>query len=97
MDVSAYHWEKNDRAMRAGEQIVWNDSIAKVQAARYSLFFRVFNEFPKVITGVTFWGVTDNYSWLNNYPVRGRKNYPLLFDKFYQEKPAFHAVIDSQR
>ena len=97
MDVSLYHWEKNERAMRPGEQIVWNDSIAKVQAARYAMFFRVFNEFPKVITGVTFWGVTDNYSWLNNYPVRGRQNYPLLFDKFYQEKPAFHAVIDSQR
>jgi endo-1,4-beta-xylanase len=97
MDVSAFHWEKNERKMKPGEQIVWNDSIANVQAARYAMFFRVFNEFPKVITGVTFWGVTDNYSWLNNYPVRGRKNYPLLFDKFYQEKPAFHAVIDSQR
>jgi endo-1,4-beta-xylanase len=97
MDVSVFHWEKNERKMKAGEQIEWNDSIANVQAARYAMFFHVFNEFPKAITGVTFWGVTDNYSWLNNFPVRGRKNYPLLFNSLYKEKPAFHAVIDSQR
>jgi len=97
MDVSLYHWEKNERTMRTGEQIVWNDSIAKVQADRYAMFFHVFNEFPKVISGVTFWGVADNRTWLDHYPIEGRKNYPLLFDTLYREKPAFHAVIESQR
>lgn len=96
MDVSLYRWEKNERPMRAGEQIVWNDSIAKVQAARYGMFFRVFNDFPKAITGVTFWGVTDKFTWLNHYPVEGRKNYPLLFNADLKPKPAFYAVINSQ-
>jgi endo-1,4-beta-xylanase len=42
---------------------------------------------------VTFWGVTDGDSWLNNWPVKGRTNYPLLFDRAAQPKPAFDAVI----
>jgi len=42
---------------------------------------------------VTFWGVTDGDSWLNNWPVRGRTSYPLLFDRAGQLKPAFDAVI----
>jgi endo-1,4-beta-xylanase len=47
------------------------------------------------ITRVTFWGVTDGDSWKNNWPVRGRTNYPLLFDRAYQPKPAFHRVVEA--
>ena len=46
-----------------------------------------------LVTRVTFWGVTDKESWKNNWPVRGRTNYPLLFDRDAQPKPAFDAVI----
>jgi endo-1,4-beta-xylanase len=42
---------------------------------------------------VTFWGVTDADSWLNNWPVRGRTSYPLLFDRNCHPKLAFAAVI----
>jgi endo-1,4-beta-xylanase len=42
---------------------------------------------------VTFWGVTDGDSWKNNWPVFGRTDYPLLFDRAGQPKPAFDAVI----
>jgi endo-1,4-beta-xylanase len=45
------------------------------------------------ITRVTFWNVTDGDSWLNNWPMQGRANYPLLFDRKGQPKPAFDAVI----
>ena len=41
---------------------------------------------------VTFWGVSDKYSWLNNYPVRGRTAYPLLFDRNFKPKPAYHVL-----
>jgi endo-1,4-beta-xylanase len=46
---------------------------------------------------VTFWGVTDGDSWKNNFPVRGRTNYPLLFDREGKPKPAFDAVIQTAR
>jgi len=42
---------------------------------------------------VTFWGVADGDSWLNNWPMKGRTNYPLLFDRAGQTKPAFDAII----
>ena len=42
---------------------------------------------------VTFWGVTDRESWLNGFPIRGRTNYPLLFDRTGKPKRALEAVL----
>jgi endo-1,4-beta-xylanase len=42
---------------------------------------------------VTFWGVTDGDSWLNNFPTRGRTNYPLLFDREGKPKAALGAIL----
>jgi endo-1,4-beta-xylanase len=46
---------------------------------------------------VTIWGICDNTSWLNNWPIRGRTEYPLLFDRAGQPKPACKAVIEVLR
>jgi endo-1,4-beta-xylanase len=73
------------------------DSVQQALAKRYAGLFGVFLKHRNVIGHVTVWGVTDTESWLNNYPVRGRTNYPLLFDRAGQPKPAFQAVIDAAR
>jgi hypothetical protein len=62
-------------------------------ARRYADLFQVFYRRRGGITRVTFWGLTDASSWLNDYPVHGRMNYPLLFDREFQPKPAFAAVL----
>jgi endo-1,4-beta-xylanase len=62
-------------------------------ADRYAAFFRAFLKHRGTLSRVTFWGVTDRESWLNNWPVRGRTSYPLLFDRDGQPKPAYQAVI----
>ncbi len=46
-----------------------------------------------MITGVTFWNVSDRHTWLDEYPVKGRKNYPLLFNQQLQPKKAYQEVI----
>jgi len=69
------------------------DSVQQALAKRYAELFRVFLKHSDVIDRVTFWGVTDGDSWLNNWPVRGRTSYPLLFDRAGQPKPAFATVI----
>ncbi|WP_431295455.1 endo-1,4-beta-xylanase [Pedobacter sp. P26] len=46
----------------------------------------MFREFKKDISSVTFWNLSDRSTWLDQYPVPGRKNYPLLFDKNLQRK-----------
>lgn len=69
------------------------DSVQQALATRYAELFTVFQKHREVIDRVTFWGVTDGDSWLNDWPVRGRTSYPLLFDRAGQTKSAFHAVI----
>jgi endo-1,4-beta-xylanase len=69
------------------------DSVQQALAVRYASLFGVFLKHRDVISRVTFWNVTDGDSWKNDWPVRGRKNYPLLFDREGKPKPAFDAVI----
>jgi endo-1,4-beta-xylanase len=69
------------------------DDVQQKLATRYADLFDVFVQHRKVIGRVTFWGVTDGDSWLNNFPTRGRTNYPLLFDRQGKPKPAFDAVV----
>jgi len=71
------------------------DDIQQKIAKRYADLFGVFVQHHQDVNRVTFWGVTDADSWLNNWPVRGRTAYPLLFDRHYQPKPAFDAVIQT--
>jgi endo-1,4-beta-xylanase len=69
------------------------DSVQQALAKRYAELFGVYLKYHSAISRVTFWGVTDGGSWLNNWPVTGRTSYPLLFDRAGRPKPAFDAVI----
>jgi endo-1,4-beta-xylanase len=69
------------------------DSVQQQLAKRYAELFGVFLKHRDVVNRVTFWGVTDGDSWRNDWPVRGRTSYPLLFDRAGQPKAAFDAVI----
>jgi endo-1,4-beta-xylanase len=72
-------------------------SVQQALARRYAGLFGVYLKHRGTLTRVTFWGVTDGDSWLNNWPVKGRTNYPLLFDRNGRPKPAFDAVIHAAR
>jgi endo-1,4-beta-xylanase len=61
--------------------------------ARYAELFGVLLKHREAVTRVTFWGVTDGNSWLNDWPIEGRTSYPLLFDRAGKPKPAFHSVL----
>lgn len=69
------------------------DSVQNQLAADYEALFKLFLKHKDKVTRVTFWGVNDADSWLNNWPIRGRTSYPLLFDRKNQPKPAFEKVI----
>jgi len=73
------------------------DSVQRALAARYEGLFDVFMRHRAVIDRVTFWGVADGDSWLNNWPVRGRRSYPLVFDRQHLPKPAFDGVVRAAR
>ncbi len=67
--------------------------MQKKLADRYAELFGIFLKHHQKIDRITFWNVTDKESWLNNFPVRGRTNYPLLFDREGKPKLAFEAVM----
>lgn len=69
------------------------DSVQQELARRYADLFQVFLKHRDAVTRVTFWGVTDGDSWLNNWPIKGRTNYPLLFSRNGEPQLALQAVL----
>ncbi|CAN5191119.1 hypothetical protein BH20BAC1_BH20BAC1_13120 [soil metagenome] len=56
--------------------------------------FELFRQYGKQISGVTFWNISDRHSWLDNFPVRARKDYPLLFDSHLERKQVYKDVTE---
>lgn len=81
-------------------------TLAQKQADRYKELFEIFRSYKHVITGVSFWNVSDRYSWLDSRNATGgaavsestrrviRKAYPLLFDENLQRKKAYWGVAN---
>lgn len=86
LDVSIY---QNDKE----EMLPFTRELEEQQAAYYKMCFNLFEEYKEHIDCVSFWGIADNHTWLNNFPVEGRKNYPLLFDEKLAPKQAYYRVI----
>lgn len=63
-------------------------------AARYEAIFKLFIKHQDKIDRVTFWGVNDGQSWLNDWPINGRTNYPLLFDREFKPKKGYNSVMN---
>ena len=88
MDVSVFSFD--DRRM---DLVKPTSEMLDLQAERYQQFFQLFKEYKDEITAVTFWGAADDYTWLDDFPVKGRKNWPFLFDENHQPKEAFWKVV----
>ncbi len=91
LDMSLYRW--NDRS-DYGDQIP--DNMLEQQADRYGELFHAFKAHKDILSAVVLWGISDDHTWLNGFPVT-RTNAPLLFDRQYQAKSAFWAVVDPAR
>jgi endo-1,4-beta-xylanase len=62
--------------------------------SRYRDFFNIFLKHADKINRVTFWGITEYTSAKNDFPIIGRTDYPLLFDRNYQAKPIVKELIN---
>ncbi|WP_414829238.1 endo-1,4-beta-xylanase [Alteromonas sp. H39] len=85
-EIAAYAEELNPYAKQLPQE------VQTALAQRYQDLFTLFYQHRKSISRVTFWGTHDGTSWKNNWPVRGRTDYPLLFDRDGKPKPAYDAV-----
>lgn len=70
------------------------DSVRAIFTKGYVDLFALFLKHKNVISRVTFWGVNDSQSWLNDWPVKGRTNYPLLFDRNFKPKEAYDKIME---
>jgi endo-1,4-beta-xylanase len=69
--------------------------VAEQAARRWADIFKIFSRHADRVHAVTLWGVSDADSWLNNWPVRGRTNYALLFDRQLRAKQSWQSVIEA--
>ncbi len=86
-DTAAYNKMLNPYPDGLPEDIdrKWNDRMGRMM--------EMFLRHSDVITRVTAWGVTDGDSWKNNWPVRGRTEYPLLFSRSNEPKPFLNTYL----
>ncbi|MBQ4294073.1 MAG: endo-1,4-beta-xylanase [Prevotella sp.] len=66
---------------------------AKELEKRWLDLFKIYYKHREQISRINLWGVSDGGSWLNGWPIKGRTNYPLLFDRQYQAKPVVNEII----
>ena len=94
LDISVYAKEHDARA-RLAQDADMSFSATREAAQRevYVRTFKALMKYRKHISGVTFWNISDRDSWLDNFPVKGRKDYPLLFDANLKPKPAYWEVL----
>jgi len=94
LDISVYAGRQGGQigqAKRDTTAAVFTEEMEQKQLEKYKMVFEVFRKYKKHITGITFWNLSDKYSWLDS---RGRKNFPLLFDKTLKPKKAFWEVVN---
>ena len=90
VDISAYEW--GDKRDKADYFTSMPQDRLKGQAALYMELFNIASQYPSV-KNITMWGVADNHTWLDDFPVAGRKNWPLLFDEQYRPKEVVAELI----
>ncbi len=104
LDLSVLPWPKGNFGAAVETNFTYNDSLnpyrkglskekEKEQTDFYTRLFDIYLRHSKDITRVTFWGVTDGDSWKNNWPVHGRTDYPLAFDRKMKAKPFVKEII----
>jgi len=76
-----------------------DEDLLNAQGRRYAQLFQMFREEAQAghLDMVLLWGSADDDTWLDNFPVAGRLDAPLLFDRRLQAKPAYWGIVDPSR
>lgn len=87
-DVEEYKASLNPYADGLPEDVseAWNE--------RMKSFMDLFLKHSDVVTRVTAWGVSDEDSWKNGWPIPGRTDYCLLFDRNHEIKPFLNEYLN---
>jgi endo-1,4-beta-xylanase len=92
LDVTVYA-DYSTGSFVASPAVLMTADLAAKQAQRFAALFALYRKNKDQITSVTFWGVSDDNTWLDNEPVPGRNDYPLLYDDLHAPKPVRAAIM----
>lgn len=93
LDVTVYS-DYASGSFMAQPAVMYTPELAAKQAQRFADLFALYRKNKDVITSVTFWGVSDDQTWLDNEPVPGRDDFPLLYDAQHLPKTARAAIMN---
>jgi endo-1,4-beta-xylanase len=94
LDISVYSKEHDARNRKAEDaNTAFTPEREQKQMEVYKTSFELFRKYRNSISSVTFWNISDRTSWLDNFPVQNRKDYPLLFDKDLKPKKVYWEVV----
>jgi endo-1,4-beta-xylanase len=71
-------------------------AVLAEQGWLYKGYFDLFRSESGRLSAVTIWGMADDDTWLDSFPV-ARTDYPLPFDMGLQAKPAYWGVVDETK
>ncbi len=108
LDINVLPKPENHSGANIGDQFEYTEAMDPYKqgmpeaaqdelAKRYADLFKIFVKHSDKVDRVTFWGVNDKDSWLNGWPIPGRTNYPLIFDRNNQPKKAFFSIIETAK
>lgn len=89
LDMSVYN--AGDKTSNYGNNVP--PAVLAEQGWLYKQYFDAFRELKGKLSAVTFWGMADDDTWLDGFPV-ARTDYPLPFDMQLQAKPAYWGIVD---
>jgi endo-1,4-beta-xylanase len=89
LDMSVYN--AGDTISNYGNSIP--SAVLAEQGWLYKKYFDVFKRLRNKISAVTIWGMADDDTWLDSFPV-SRTDYPLPFNMQLQAKPAYWGIVD---
>jgi endo-1,4-beta-xylanase len=75
-------------------EVPFTAALETTQAKRFASLFNLYRKNKSIITSVTLWGISDDRTWLDNEPVVGRDDYPLLFDDSHEPKAARTSIVN---
>lgn len=91
VSLSSFDAEKQKKLNPYAERLP--GAVEEDLAKRYAELFSFFSKHRGLFGRITLWAVHDGQSWRNYWPITGRSDYPMLFDRHCQPKPAFDAVV----
>jgi endo-1,4-beta-xylanase len=95
LDLSVYKGADNTSNYGANGGTVPTSLITQ-QGYLYAKYFAAFRALKGKLDAVTFWGLGDDNTWLDSFPIN-RLDLPLPFDTRLQAKPAYWGIVDPSK